>query len=245
LINQPIALITGGSRGIGRAIARQFARDGYGVVINYHRNREAAETVRDLIEREGGTAVIRGFDVAAQPEVEEVVQELSRSAGPIQVLVNNAGIVRDHLLMRMPDEAWHEVIATDLHGAYYCSKAVVRTWAGRRQPGRQIINIASIRAENGGLGQTNYAAAKAGIIGFTRALARELGPLGVRVNAVAPGYIATDATKHLPLEEWAKEVPLRRIGTPEEVANVVSFLASGRASYLTGQVIRVDGGLLS
>lgn len=238
-------MITGASRGIGRAIAIQLAADGYRVVINYRSNQQAAEALHDLIEREGGAAIVKGFDVARQQEVEAAVRELTQSVGPIQVLVNNAGIIEDHLLMRMPDKAWRDIIDVDLHGSYYCTKAVVRTWAGMRRSGRRIINITSIRGENGAVGQTNYAAAKAGVIGFTRALAHELAPLGITVNAVAPGIIDTDATRHLPLEEMAKEIPLGRLGRPEEVAHMVSFLSSGRASYITGQIIRVDGGLLS
>jgi len=241
-MDQPIALITGASRGIGRAIAIQLAKDGYGVVINYHTNREAAEAVRDLIVGEGGSTAIRQFDVAKQQEVEEAVKELTRTVGLIQVLINNAWTGQVHLLMKMPDEDWHAIIDTDLNGVYYCTKAVVRTWVGKRRPGRRIINTTSIAGEVGYAGSAHYCAAKAGVIGFTKALAVELAPLEITVNAIAPGFIETDATKHLPVEEWLKKIPLGRIGRPEEVAYVVSFLTSERASYITGQVIRVNGG---
>jgi len=244
MMDRPLALVTGASRGIGRAVAIQLARDGFAVVINYHTNQEAAEAVRDLVKGEGGQAVVRRFDVAKQPEVEEAVKEVTRTEGLIQILVNNAGSIRDHLLMRMPDEDWHQVIGTNLNGAYYCTKAVVRSMAGKRLAGRRIINITSVVGEMGNAGQANYAASKAGLIGFTKALARELAPMGITVNAVAPGFIETDAVKHLPVKELIKSIPLGRIGQPEDVAQVVSFLASERAGYITGQVIRVNGGLL-
>jgi 3-oxoacyl-[acyl-carrier protein] reductase len=215
-------------------------------VINYHTRREAAEAVRDLILGEGCQALIKQFDVTHPPEVEETVKELVKTEGPIQVLVNNAGIIRDSLLMSMPAEAWQQVIDTDLSGIYHCTKAVVRSMAGKRHPGRRIINITSIAGETGNVGQANYSAAKAGVIGFTKALARELAPMRITVNAVAPGAIATDAVAHfpLPVEDVARKIPLGRIGQPEEVAAVVSFLASERSGYITGQVLRVDGGLL-
>jgi 3-oxoacyl-[acyl-carrier protein] reductase len=245
-MDKSIAIVTGAASGIGRAIAIQLARDGFKVVINYHTRQDDADAVRALILSEGGEALLHQFDVAQPQAVEEAIRGITRSEGPIQVLVNNAGIIRDHLLMRMPDEAWHQVIDTDLTGMYFCTKAVVKSMAGKRRPGRRIINITSIAGETGNVGQTNYAAAKAGVIGFSKALARELAPLQITVNAVAPGAIETEAVKHFPLPpaELARRIPLGRIGRPEDVAAAVAFLASDRAGYITGQVIRVDGGLL-
>jgi len=244
-MDKPIALITGASRGIGRAITLQLARDGYRVVINYRTNQKAAVALQKLIQQEGGQAMVRGFDVTKQQDVEEAVKEVTRTAGPIQVLVNNAATSSFQILMQMPDEDWHQIIDTDLNGVYYCTKAVGRTMAGKRCPGRRIITMSSIAGEEGYLGSTHYCAAKAGVIGFTKALARELAPMGVTVNVIAPGFIETeDTVRLLPVEEWVKKIPLGRIGRPEEVAHAVSFLVSELASYITGQVIRVNGGLL-
>jgi 3-oxoacyl-[acyl-carrier protein] reductase len=243
-MNKSVALITGASRGIGCASAIQLAKDGFEVVINYHTGHDAAKRVRDLIIDGGGHATLRPFDVANHDEVEEAVKELTMSVGPIRVLVNNAAIIRDELLMQMPVSAWHQVINTDLNGVFYCTKATVRFMAGNRHLRKRIINITSIAAEMGNVGQTNYCAAKAGVIGFTKALARELAPMGITVNAVSPGVIDTTAISHLSLDNIVRTIPLRRIGSPEEVAHAVSFLASEQASYITGQVLRVDGGLL-
>ena len=244
-MDEPIALVTGASRGIGRAVARALARDGFAVVVHYHTREDAAEETRALIAGANGQAVLRRFDVSKWEEVEAAVKDITRSHGPIRILVNNAAAIRDHLLMRMPLDAWREVIDTDLSGVYYCTKAVITAMAGRRRPDRRIINITSVVGETGNVGQTNYAAAKAGVIGFTKAAARELAPLGVTVNAVSPGYIDTEAIQHLPVKELEQRIPARRIGTPEEVAHLVSFLASAEAGYITGQVIRVNGGLLT
>ena len=244
-MDKPVALITGASRGIGRAVAIQLARDGYQVVINYHTRQAAAEAVLDLIRREGHEAVARGFDVSKQPEVEEAVREVTGTVGPIHVLVNNAAIGYFHMLMQMPDEAWHEIIDTDLNGVYYCSKAVVRTWAGSRCPGRRIITMTSNAGEAGYVGTSHYCAAKTGVIGFSKALARELAPSGATVNVIAPGFIETEGSLSVvPVEKWLGKIPLGRLGQPEEVADAVAFLVSKRASYITGQVIRVNGGLI-
>lgn len=237
-----IVLVTGASRGIGRAIAIRLAGDGYFVIINYHTNKTGAEEVNHIITSRGAHSIVQGFDVAARDEVEQVIKKLTKELGTIGVLINNAMIIRDKPLMGMSYEDWDDVVATDLTGVYNCSRAVVRTWAGKKQA-RRIINITSVLGEMGNAYQTNYCAAKAGIIGFTRALAKELGPKGITVNAVAPGVIATDSTSHLVMDQWLKHIPLGRVGQPEDVANLVSFLISKRASYITGQVIRIDGGL--
>lgn len=243
-MDRPLALVTGASRGIGRAVALQLARDGFAVIVHYHTRKDEAEETRARIEAADGRALLRSFDVAKVEEVEAAVKEVTRAEGPIQVLVNNAATIRDQLLMRMPHDAWREVIETDLNGVYYCTKAVVVANAGRRRPDRRIINITSVSGEAGNIGQTNYSAAKAGVIGFTKALARELAPSGVTVNAVSPGFIDTEAIKQLSLKDLEKNIPMKRVGKAEEVANVVSFLASREAAYITGQVIRVNGGLL-
>lgn len=239
-----MALVTGASGGIGQAVSLRLARDGFGLVIHYHTRRDVAEKVRDRVVAGGGEAVVRGFDVANAEEVETAIRDLMASEGPVRVLVNNAATVRDHLLMRMPHDAWRTVIETNLTGVYHCTRAVVRGMAGKRHPGRRIINITSVVGEMGNIGQANYAAAKAGLIGFTKALARELAPLGITVNAVSPGLIATEMTGPLPLEKLTTRIPMGRVGQPEDVAHVVSFLASEEAAYITGQVIRVNGGLL-
>jgi 3-oxoacyl-[acyl-carrier protein] reductase len=235
-----VVLVTGGTRGIGKACAAAFAAEGAKVAI-CGRNAETAAAAANEIGH--GT---RGYgaDMADPAAVDALVKAVAADLGPVGILVNNAGVVRDGLLMRMKNDDWDTVIAADLSGPFYCCRAVARDMVKGRW-GR-IINISSVIGLHGQAGQANYAAAKAGLIGFTKALAQELGSRNVTVNAVAPGYITTDMTSSIP-EEARKVIiqrtPLGREGTPEEIASVVKFLAGDGASYITGAVIQVDGGL--
>ena len=241
---QKVALVTGGSRGIGRAIALRLAAEGAYVVVNYAKNREAAEEVVSSIEKAGGRARVSGFDVSDFDTVQEEIENLVTELGGIHILVNNAGITQDTLIVRMKKEDWDNVMTTNLNGVFNCTKAVARIMIKQRQ-GR-IINLTSVVGEMGNSGQTNYAASKAGIIGFTKAAARELASREITVNAVSPGFIETDITQNLTDEirkQYIDKIPLQRFGSPEDVAGVVSFLASDEASYITGEVLRVNGGI--
>jgi 3-oxoacyl-[acyl-carrier protein] reductase len=234
-----VALVTGGSRGIGAAIARELARAGARVAVNYRAGREPAE---ELAGEVGGIAV--AADVADAADVAGLVEAVERGLGEIDLLVNNAGITRDTLIARMTDDDWAQVIDTNLRGAFLTCRAVSRKMLRRRAGA--IVNISSVVGVHGNPGQANYAASKAGIIGMTKALARELGSRSVRANAVAPGYVATELTDALP--EDAKQAilagtPLGRLGRPEDVAGAVRFLCSDEAAFVTGEVLLVDGGL--
>jgi 3-oxoacyl-[acyl-carrier protein] reductase len=237
------ALVTGGSRGIGRAICIKLAEMGFSVLINYQSNKAAAEETKLLIEQNGGMAELLPFDVANAAEVEKALSEwqAAHTDEYISVLVNNAGIRKDNLMFWMSDEEWSAVLSTNLNGTFYITRALVKYMMNKKF-GR-IINIVSISGVNGMAGQTNYSAAKAGIIGMTKSLALEAARKRVTVNAVAPGFIETDMTKDLPQDELKKIVPANRFGKPEEVADLVGFLASEKSSYITGQVISISGGL--
>ncbi|HHV72285.1 MAG TPA: 3-oxoacyl-[acyl-carrier-protein] reductase [Clostridia bacterium] len=240
-----VVVVTGGSRGIGRAIALGFAKLGAKIVINYVGNKKAAEETAEAIKTLGGSALLIQADVSKEDQVEEMFKAIVEKWGTVDILVNNAGITKDNILLRMKNEEWDSVIDTNLRGTYLCTKNVVKIMLKKRS-GR-IINLASVIGIMGNSGQSNYAAAKAGIIGFTKSVAKELASRNITVNAVAPGYIATDMTDGLPEKVKAdiiKLIPLQRIGTAEDVANVVIFLSSPAASYITGQVINVDGGMV-
>lgn len=239
-----IALVTGGSRGIGKAIAKRLASDGATVVINYTQNDAAANQTKKEIEESGGVAETSKFDVSDFDAVHEAVDKIIENHEGLHILINNAGITQDTLLMRMKEEDWDNVMSINLKGIFNCTKAVTRNMLKQRE-GR-IINLTSVVGEMGNAGQTNYAASKAGIIGFTKACAREMAPRGITVNAVSPGFIQTDITDELTEElkqDYISRIPMNRFGTTDDVAGAVAFLASDDASYITGEVFRINGGI--
>ncbi|NJM96344.1 MAG: 3-oxoacyl-[acyl-carrier-protein] reductase [Phormidesmis sp. RL_2_1] len=239
-----VAIITGSSRGIGKAAALALAEQGGKIVVNYARSSEAADAVVAEIEGMGGEAIALQADVSQADQVEAMIKATLDKFGRIDVLVNNAGITRDTLLLRMKPEDWQAVIDLNLTGVFLCTRAVSKIMLKQRS-GR-IINISSVAGLMGNPGQANYSAAKAGVIGFTKTIAKELAPRGVTANAVAPGFIATDMTDDLKnTEEILKYIPLGRYGQPEEVAGLIRFLAADpAAAYITGQVMNVDGGMV-
>jgi 3-oxoacyl-[acyl-carrier-protein] reductase len=237
------ALITGASRGIGRAVALSLAEQ-YSIIINYHSNSECAQDVKQLIEEKGGHAELLPFDVADPKAIEAAIDswEATHPDEFISVLVNNAGIRRDNVMFMMSEDDWHSVLDTNMNGFFYITRRLLKHMMPRRHGGR-IINMASLSGLKGMPGQVNYSAAKAALIGATKALAQEVAPRNITVNAVAPGFIQTDMTKELPEDELKRLIPVGRFGKPEEVAAVVTFLASDAAAYVTGEVINVNGGL--
>jgi 3-oxoacyl-[acyl-carrier protein] reductase len=243
-LKDKIALVTGGSRGIGRAIAKAFAAEGAQVVIVYRGSQQAAEALVDEIRQAGGTAFANQADVADSAAVAALVERVQLEIGPIDILVNNAGVIEDDLFVRLDLERWNKVLQTNLGGTFNFCQAVAYSMMKRRT-GR-IINISSVAATHVNPGQTNYAASKGAINSFTRALAVELASRGVTVNALAPGFIETDmsaAVRNKAGDKLKKYIPMRRIGTPEDIAKAAIFLASDESSYITGQVLTVDGGI--
>lgn len=244
MLEGKIAVVTGGSRGIGREIALTLAGYGATVVVNYNGSKEKAQEVVDAIKNQGKEAIAIKASVSDNTEVESMIKEVMDQFGRIDILVNNAGITKDNLMMKMTEEDFDAVIDTNLKGTFYCMKQVYRIMLKQRY-GR-IVNMSSVTGVIGNAGQVNYAASKAGVIGMTKSLARELGSRGITVNAVAPGFIETEMTDVLSdkvKEEIANQIPLKRMGAVKDVAETVAFLASDKASYITGQVLHVDGGM--
>ena len=238
------ALVTGASQGIGREVALRLAAEGARVAVNYFRHRDAAETLAQQVAAKGGTALVVQADVSKAEEVDRMVQQVVEAWGGVDILVNNAGITGDNLVLRMSEEEWDRVVDTNLKGAFLCTKAVLRHMV-RHRWGR-ILNMSSVVALTGNPGQANYTAAKAGLIGFTRTIAREVASRNITVNALAPGFITTQMVEQLAEETKAaimERIPLGRFGSPQDVAALIAFLAGEEAGYITGQVIGLDGGL--
>ena len=243
-LKDQIALVTGASRGIGKAVALALGRRGAKVMINFRENKEAAESTLNTLLAEGGQGQLVPFDIAQEDQVEEGVKKIVDQHKKIDILVNNAGLTSDNLLIRVSGEEWDRVIGVNLKGTFHCTKAVCRRMI-RERYGR-IANLTSVVGQMGNAGQSVYASSKAGVIGFTKAMARELASRGITVNAVAPGFIDTEMTAALSSElrqEFLRSIPLSRFGTGEDVAETVSFLVGPGANYITGQVINVNGGL--
>ena len=244
MLNDSVAIVTGSGRGIGRAIALELAAAGAKVVINYAGRSDKAEETVELIREAGGESLAVQADVSQAEDVDRLIQTTLDHFGKINILVNNAGITRDSLLLRMKEADWDAVLATNLKGVFLCTKAVSKGMLKQRSG--VIVNISSVVGLSGNAGQANYAAAKAGVVGFSKSIAKEFAPRGIRVNVVAPGYIITDMTETLPegvQSEILRAIPLGRLGKPEDVAKMVRFLVSPEASYITGQTFCVDGGM--
>lgn len=244
ILASKVALVTGASRGIGRAGALILGAAGAQIIINYQGNTQAAQETLSLLQEAGGAGEIMQADVASAGQVDDMVKYIMERFGRLDILINNAGITRDGLMLRMKDEDWEQVISTNLTGAFYCTRAAARPMMKQRS-GR-IVNISSVVGLSGNAGQVNYASAKAGIIGLTKASAKELSSRGITVNAIAPGFIQTDMTDRLSDEvkaELSSRIPLGRLGSPADIANLVLFLAGPYSEYITGQVIAVDGGM--
>ncbi len=244
-MNNKVALVTGAPKGIGQAIALKLAKDGYDIVINFHSSQDKAIQLQSLIQDLGQKAWIYQANVADGKEVENMFKMIKEECGKLDVLVNNAGITKDNLLLRLKDEEFDQVIATNLKGCFNCTKHAAKLMF--KQKKGSIINISSVIGLIGNIGQVNYAASKAGILGITKSAAKELARYNVRVNAVCPGFIETDMTKSLDtsyVDDIIKNIALQRLGKPEDIANTVSFLAGDMSGYITGQTICVDGGMV-
>jgi 3-oxoacyl-[acyl-carrier protein] reductase len=245
MLENKVALVTGASRGIGKAIALELAKNGASVAVNYAGSEAKANEVVDEIKANGGNAFAIKADVSNNEDVQNMIKEVISQFGQLDILVNNAGITRDNLLMRMKDAEWDDVINTNLKGVFLCTKGVTRQMMKQRS-GR-IINITSVVGVSGNAGQANYVAAKAGVIGLTKTTAKELASRNITVNAVAPGFITTDMTDELSEEmksEMLKQIPLAKLGEPSDIANIVTFLASEKSKYITGQTMHVNGGMV-